>query len=770
MIMPERDDKMPLAQTVKTPSGALVGEPTTPSEQIVGGPVLPTPGHSQVTPPLGDAGADTRYGFTSIHAAGGIGRVWLARDRQFDRDVAIKELLPENSRDDKTVARFLREARLTGQLEHPGIVPVYELADRERRPFYAMRFVRGRTLGEAAFSYHVNRRKGREDPLQFIGLLTAFAAVCNAVAYAHSRGVVHRDLKGDNVILGDFGEVIVLDWGLAKRLGQPDESETESVQGIPDGGRDAGLTLQGEVMGTPAYMAPEQAQGRLNEIDQRTDIFGLGAIFYEILTGRPPFVGRDTLDVLNQAVRGEPPLPRELWPGVPSALEEICLKALAKDRQQRHSSASDLAQDVQRWQDVQRRQAEDALRRQSIILRSILDSMSEGVLVADAEGKLIHMNPAAERMIGRPLEATLAGTHHANEFYRPDRVTRFDPGDMPSARAFGGEEVNDLEMFVRPITGGEGIYVSANARPLRGETGEIRGSVVVLRDVSERKRAEEELLRSRERFELAVRGSQDGLWDWDLRTGDVYYSPRWKSILGYEDHEIAHRIEEWEQRLHPEERERVIAANVAHAEGATPHYEYEYRLRHKDGSYRWILARGVALRDVQGKAYRMAGSHVDTTERKQAQEERDRLLVREREARSQAEATVRVLEEAREALRASEEQYRSLADLIPGVVWTARADGWIDYANQFWSEFTGMTLEQTQGSGWTTALHPDDIETVSRAWSIALETGKPVEISYRLRRVDGVYRQFLARGKPVFDRDGRVVRWVGMLTELDCAS
>jgi PAS domain S-box-containing protein len=324
-------------------------------------------------------------------------------------------------------------------------------------------------------------------------------------------------------------------------------------------------------------------------------------------------------------------------------------------------------------------------------------------------------------------------------------------------------------MFIRPIAGEEGTWASANARPLRGEAGEIRGSVVVFRDISERKRAEEELLRSRERFELAVRGSQDGLWDWDLRTGEVYYSPRWKSMLGYEDHEIAPRIEEWEVRLHPDEREAVVAANEAHASGATPYYEYEYRLRHKDGSYRWILARGVALRDAAGRAYRMAGSHVDITERKQTEAERNRLLVREREARSQAEAAVRVLEEAREALRASEEQYRSLADLIPGIVWTARADGWIDYANQFWFDFTGMTLKQTLGSGWTAALHPDDVDRVSRVWSSALETGKLVEVDYRVRRADGVYRRFLARGKPLVDREGRVIKWFGMLTELDHA-
>ena len=217
------------------------------------------------------------------------------------------------------------------------------------------------------------------------------------------------------------------------------------------------------------------------------------------------------------------------------------------------------------------------------------------------------------------------------EFYQPNQVTRFDAADLPSTRAVHGEDVNDVEMFIRPAAGAEGFWASANARPLRDESGALRGGVVVFRDITERKRVEAELVRSRERFELAVRGSQDGLWDWDPRTGEIYYSPRWKSIFGYEDHEIAHRIEEWSERLHPDDRERVLAANQAHLEGITPHYECEYRLRHKDGTYRWILARGVALRDASGVAYRAAGSHVDITERKQAEEERARLI-REQEA------------------------------------------------------------------------------------------------------------------------------------------
>jgi PAS domain S-box-containing protein len=588
----------------------------------------------------GDAGLETRYVFTGLHATGGIGRVWLAHDRQLDREVAIKELFPENAGNAKLAARFIREAQLTGQLEHPGVVPVYEL-DRGAgadQPFYAMKFVRGRTLSSAVDTYHSKRAQGGADSLEFVALLNAFAAVANTIAYAHSRGVLHRDLKGDNVTLGDFGEVIVLDWGLAKLLGQPEAKETDLSSTPLDYPQDPGLTVHGEIVGTPAYMAPEQAEGRLDQVDHRTDIFGLGAILYEILTGRPPFTGSNTLEVVQKAMRGDPEPPRQFWPEVPAGLEEICLKAIAKDPDQRYASAADLAREVQRWQEVQRR------------------------------------------------------------------------------------------------------------------------------------RAEEELLRSQERFELAVRGSQDGLWDWDLRTGDVYFSPRWKSMLGYEDHEIAHRIEEWEQRLHPDERERVVAANLAHAEGATPYYEYEYRLRHKDGSYRWILARGVALRDASGKAYRMAGSHVDITERKRSEEERERLIIREREARTEAEAAVRVLEQAREALRASEAQYHSLAEFIPGIVWTAGPDGGIDFANQFWLDFTGMTLEETQGTGWTAVIHPDDLERVSQLWTKSLQSGEPIEVEYRIKRAaDGVYRGFLARAKALRDQEGRIAKWFGILTELDHA-
>src|SRR5206468_9631777 len=173
------------------------------------------------------------------HAPGGIGRVGLAYDSDLGREVALKELRPERSGNPVLADRFLNEAQITGQLEHPGIVPVYELTQRaeDRQPFYTMRFIKGRTLTDALRAYHQKRAAGRPEPLEQIALLNAFVAVCHAVAYAHSRGVIHRDLKGQNVVLGDFGEVIVLDWGFAKVLGQADEP-TEAAPVVLEQGAD----------------------------------------------------------------------------------------------------------------------------------------------------------------------------------------------------------------------------------------------------------------------------------------------------------------------------------------------------------------------------------------------------------------------------------------------------------------------------------------------------------------------------------------------------
>jgi serine/threonine-protein kinase len=309
-----------------------------------------------------------RYQVKRLHARGGIGQVWLACDNDLGRDVALKELRPDRMTP-AILARFVDEARITGQLEHPGIVPVYELVQPSEgdKPFYTMRFVAGRTLTQTINSYHQKRIAGDTGPLELRQLLDGFVAVCNAVAYAHSRGVLHRDLKGQNVMLGDFGEVMVLDWGLAKKLklsqrqpttmedegrSPPPENDANSAPGgaarVDTDGRNE--TVQGQVLGTPAYMSPEQAAGRHAELGSATDVYSLGAILYEILTGQPPFTAKDSQELLDKVIHEAPIRPRALVSSVPGALEAVCMKALSKLPAERYATATALAHDVRHWQ------------------------------------------------------------------------------------------------------------------------------------------------------------------------------------------------------------------------------------------------------------------------------------------------------------------------------------------------------------------------------------------------------------------------------------
>jgi PAS domain S-box-containing protein len=571
-------------------------------------------------------GAQERYARLRLHATGGIGRVWLAHDSDLGRDVALKELRPEQAGQAALRGRFLQEAQITGQLEHPGVVPVYELARQpdERQPFYTMRFVKGRTLSEAAASFHQKRRAGQADALDLPALLNAFVTVCNTVAYAHSRGVIHRDLKGHNVILGDFGEVVVLDWGLAKRVDRP--GGEPSALTLPEGPapEDSAQTVQGQALGTPGYMSPEQAAGRLDLIDRRTDVYGLGAVLYEILTGGPPFSGPDTAAVLRKVQEEQPVPPREIWPDVPPALEDLCLRALARRPADRPAAAADLAQEVQGWQERERRMAEEALRESEALYHSLVETLPLGVWRKDLEGRFTFANKRFCESTGKPLAEVVGKTDF--DFYPPELAEKYRRDD---ARVHASGTV--FETTEDHVTaGGQRLIVQVVKTPIFDVRGQVAGVQGIFWDLTPHKRVEEELRKSRERFELAVQGSQDGLWDWDLTTGEVYYSPRCKAMLGYEDHEFPNRSEEWTSRLHPDDVDRVRAELRAEAEGRDPLSWLEFRLRHKDGSYRWIRSRAFILRDAAGRICRKAGSHEDITDRKNAEEElaRERHLLR----------------------------------------------------------------------------------------------------------------------------------------------
>ncbi len=300
----------------------------------------------------------SRYTLTRLHGEGGLGQVWLAVDTLLNREVALKEVLPRRQHEQEKLNRLVKEAQITGQLEHPSIIPVYELGSdpNSGNPYYTMKFLRGETLSDRISAYHQRRREGKAEPLEMRGLLNAFVGVCNAMAYAEARGVVHRDLKPGNIMVGDFGEVIVLDWGLAKVIGEPDEDIDQRSVSVSDIAADASKTIEGQVVGSPAFMAPEQADGRLDLIDGRTDVYGLGAILFAILTGQPPHKGtetgnsvRDTMDLLKRITSGDIPKPHDIDPKIPAPLNAICAKAMARKRADRYQKPSQLADDVERW-------------------------------------------------------------------------------------------------------------------------------------------------------------------------------------------------------------------------------------------------------------------------------------------------------------------------------------------------------------------------------------------------------------------------------------
>jgi tetratricopeptide (TPR) repeat protein len=291
-----------------------------------------------------------RYRLEGELGEGGIGRVYIAYDRHLGRRVALKELLEEAVESIKSAGpaassrspielRFVNEARITGQLEHPGIVPVYELGRRaDRTVYYAMRLIKGRTMEEAMAEGDLRRR---------LELLPNFVDLCQTVAYAHSRGVIHRDLKPENVMLGDFGETVILDWGLAKVRGEADVQKGALALEIERFRESSSLkTLAGVPLGTPGYMSPEQAQGQLSQVDERSDVYSLGVILYQLLTGTLPFDGKGVKEVIRRLVEEEAMYPAELEPDCPPELCAIAVRAMQKSQAARYPNAQALAADV----------------------------------------------------------------------------------------------------------------------------------------------------------------------------------------------------------------------------------------------------------------------------------------------------------------------------------------------------------------------------------------------------------------------------------------
>ncbi|MEM9882816.1 MAG: serine/threonine-protein kinase [Planctomycetota bacterium] len=287
---------------------------------------------------------------------GGTCAIQTCLDKNLNRTVVYKSLHPHLADDETEAARFVREARVTAMIPHPGTVPLYELGrDRMGHPYFTMKKLEGRDL-RSILTDLLQRNHRTQELYPLERLIDVLISAAQTVAYAHAQGVVHRDLKPANILVGEFGEVTVLDWGLAKVVGEitPDEA-------MPPAGKSGvalHLTQPGRRFGTPLYMAPEQARG--DDTDARTDVHALGIVLYEVLTGQPLVFGNNLDDVLHQVLERPTPRPSAVAPkrDIPDELEAICLKCLAKHPGDRYQNVPDLVDDLQAFRDDNPREVE----------------------------------------------------------------------------------------------------------------------------------------------------------------------------------------------------------------------------------------------------------------------------------------------------------------------------------------------------------------------------------------------------------------------------
>jgi eukaryotic-like serine/threonine-protein kinase len=343
-------------------------------------------------------------------AAGGIGEVWIAQDLQFHRQVALKCLRQDVAHIKSVQKRFLREARITASLNHPCVSPVFDLHENGPDSFYIMALVEGDTLRSQIQLHHQSKRDNRTDNFEsLLQLLNHFVTVANTIAFAHERSIIHRDVKSDNVVIGNRGQVMVVDWGLAKHLSDPEVTPMTDASVFAKETQ----THLGSRLGTPAFMAPEQVTGDIDAIDARTDVYGLAGMLYEIATGSPPFPRAGAVDVYDAVLTQVPPAFSSFDVHSLSGIESICKKGLSKDPQDRFSCASDIAAAVQHWI------AEEVSALQKTSEREYFFSFTEDMMaILDDERGIRWANPAWYKSLGWHPDALIGKTRF--ELIHPD--------------------------------------------------------------------------------------------------------------------------------------------------------------------------------------------------------------------------------------------------------------------------------------------------------------------------------------------------------------
>ena len=363
-----------------------------------------------------------RFQLTGELGAGGMGRVLEARDPELRRSVAVKVVIDPKKVTEAQLARFVAEAQITSQLEHPNIVPVHEMGvSEEGQLYFVMKKVEGRSLGQVLAALRAgDGAAASEFPLT--KLLHAFIQVCNAVAYAHDRGVLHRDIKPDNIMLGPFGEVLLMDWGVARLVGDVTEVvASETIEKLT-----MARTMDGAAIGTPGFMSPEQSRGELHLLDGRSDVWSLGAVLYELLTLQPAYEAPNLYALMFAVASGPPMDPRERAPGrnIPEELAEVCLRAMAAERADRFATAAELGSAVEAFLEGSKRR--EAAQRH--VAEAEAAWARYGALAAEREELLAKekaLDEALDPWAPLPDKEELRAVRRRLASIEPDRVKRF---------------------------------------------------------------------------------------------------------------------------------------------------------------------------------------------------------------------------------------------------------------------------------------------------------------------------------------------------------
>lgn len=518
-------------------------------------------------------------------AQGGIGEIWLANDRLLGRLVAVKRLRPDKALLESVQRRLIYEARIAARLNHPGTVPVLDLIEDGPRSCYVMTLIQGKNLTELIQEFHENVTPKRELNAHFFRLLRCCVAVARTVAFAHSRGVIHRDLKSENVVAGRFGQVTLLDWGLAKQICTPDFKEDEEGRDQCCERPEMGSkwdTQTGSRLGTPTFMSPEQARGDTEATDFRSDTYALAAMLYEVLTGEPPFDG-PSMEATMEAVRNAPAIkPTVLKPFVPEFLSQICMKGLEKDPDDRYQTAVQFADEIESWI------TSEAARKQSEMARRKLFDLSDDLmLILDQSLTVLWANAAWQRFLGwQPRE--LIG-QPPYKLIHPDDLD-FDPKILE--RLARGETASGIELRFCDKQG-KHHWISWTATPIADEG----LTCAVGRNIDRRIRRQNE-------FSDLIQSSPDAVVVIDENFMIQIVNSQTQEIFGYRESELVGQPLMVLLPDRMQESHANLIKNYMRAPSAAPiTLRSDLSGRHKDGSNVAVSIRISAIKTDSGMRY-----------------------------------------------------------------------------------------------------------------------------------------------------------------------